>query len=168
MITTVNRIRDTLRTLLPESEILQHQDQFQSGRPDTTVTYNGFTSWLEWKHLGPEQSIHSEHGLRKDQLDQLLKLERASLGRAWVIVFRKGRTFTDIYRPSALISVTDGKIDYVEPSVKEPLEAGSEFELMTRLYLTGVIRCSGHDFEAVAGLIWSTHREHAYYQHLRR
>lgn len=158
---------DVVRAALPACHVIHHQDRFQSGLPDTSISYNGPTSWLEWKHLGLNEKLHGN--LRKDQLDELLKLEQATLGRAWVVVFRKGGKFTDVYRPSALLSISRGLVEYVEPT-PEPTSnfAESMSEEVRRLHLTGVIRWSGHDHRGIAGLIWHTHHANTDHQHLRR
>jgi hypothetical protein len=134
--------------------VVNIQDRFVSGRPDTQITFNGPTSYVEFKHLGLNEKLHG--ALRKDQLEELIALERVSGGRAWVVVYRKGGKFLDVYRPSALRRVRNSQMETVEP---EPETAHSEMHL-TCLRSTGVIRLVGHDHHAVAALIRLTHESY--------
>lgn len=141
--------------LLPGSHVVNIQDRFVSGRPDTQVTYGGPTSFLESKHLGLSEKLHG--ALRKDQLEELIALERSSCGRAWVVVYRKGGKFTDVYRPSALRRIVNGQLDVWEP-LPEPLPTLCHTRyLLTQLRTHGVIRLAGHDHHAVAALIRLSH-----------
>ncbi len=81
-------------------------DRFTAGIPDTVFVWQVPTSWLEFKMLETNESIHDQ--LKPVQLVELLKLERTS-HRAWVVAFRKANAHrlvlpqTVIYRPSALL-----------------------------------------------------------------
>ncbi len=129
-----------------------------AGRPDSTFTWNGRTSWLEFKMLEGNEDLHARndkttHGLAKIQLVELLALERAG-APAWVIAYRKAtRTLPDlttIYRPSALITVAD--------RVTPPwLELSHHPNVLRDLKTFGVAAFAGFDHAAVVALVHQTH-----------
>ena len=145
--------RDAIEHRCVGAEVLHHQDRFSSGYPDTSVSWNGFTSWVEFKFLGLEESLHGP--LREDQLLQLIRLEKQSACRAWIVVFRKTRLEerTDIYRPTRLVS----------HGVKLELKASEKYSglgpsNLVALWDTGVVSLSGLQYDAVASLIKLTHQ----------
>lgn len=128
--------------------IFKHNDRGTKGMPDTSVNWNGHTSWLEYKMLTGHENVHNElHGL---QLIELIRLENAMF-RAWVVAYRNAtRTLEaclDIYRPTALLHGA-------QPIAKEP----SNYEnLLINLRDHGVARFPGFNHGAVAQLIKQTH-----------
>lgn len=126
----------------------KHADRFTAGIPDCTFTWAGATSWLEFKHLDPSESIHDQ--LDKIQLVELLKLQ-AACHRAWVIAFRRANRsvgpVTVIYAPSALWH------DQV-PSARE---RSTHEHVLRDLSAHGVALFDGHDYGAIVSLIHQTH-----------
>lgn len=120
------------------------------GKPDSSFTWNGPTSWLEFKHLDHGQSIHSEGALKKHQLVELVQLQRAS-GRAWVIAYRKPtrslEAHTTIYKPNALI----------RGAQPFPKEYSSHENVVRDLIRFGVAAFPGYDHQALVALIRITH-----------
>src|SRR5665213_935482 len=45
-----------LKENIPAACAVRHEDIFRSGVPDTSVTYGGFTNWLEVKYLRPRET----------------------------------------------------------------------------------------------------------------
>jgi hypothetical protein len=98
---------DHLAARLPSPvDVTKHADQFTSGIPDVTVACNGFTTWLECKMLKPGKSLDSELG--DDQLTYCRRLEGATRGRAWILVWdlRRGlaNARTVILAPSLIVA----------------------------------------------------------------
>lgn len=81
---------------LPRAVIIKHADNYTAGVPDMTLTLNGRTSWLEFKHVTKRGQIVSK-GIQ-NLTAQKLALE----GTCWYIVYE---------------SVVEGQFWYiVEPS----------------------------------------------------
>ena len=49
---------------LPNFVVLRHEDQFESGHPDFSVTGNHITSWFEIKYLRPSDSDIRSRGIQ--------------------------------------------------------------------------------------------------------
>lgn len=148
---------DLLMRSFPRNVYYKHNDK-SAGRPDSTFTWNGRTSWLEFKMLEGNEDLHARtptatHGLAKIQLTELLKLERSG-APSWVIAYRKAtRTIPDhltIYRPSALITIADR----VTPTWRE---MSLRDNALRDLNLCGVAAFPGFDHAAVVALIHQTH-----------
>lgn len=148
---------DAVRSTCPRVKIYNHQDRFANGMPDTSMTWNDRTSWLEFKLLEAGEDLHQE--LSKDQLMELLDLERACK-RAWVVAYRKPNrrapACLDIFRPSRLTTMVGTERRVVQPVPDEQFEGigPGNFSL---LWDKGVIRLAGHNHAAVAALIKQTH-----------
>lgn len=129
-------------------------DKFTGGIPDSVFTWSGFTWWLEFKILDPNESIHDQ--LDKQQLIELIHLER-ECGRAWVIAFRRANTRklvlprTIIYRPSALWDKAVPRA--VDVCVTAEGRARARAEVLFDLRERGVAEFSGFDYKAVSELI---------------
>ena len=80
------------------------------------------------------------------QLVELIKLQRASGGRAWVVAFRRKNPQTILYAPSALY----GKQTPVS------LEASRPENFLQDARSCGVAWCGGYDYAAIAGVIVQT------------
>ena len=123
-------------------------DAFTKGIPDSVLNWNERTSWLEFKLLGPNESIHDQ--LDKHQLVELIKLERTS-HRAWVVAFRKANVAkrilpqTIIYRPRKLW----------HEQVPQPVE--SVMPVLRQLLEYGVAQGPGFNHQMVWELIHDTH-----------
>ena len=145
------KARDAIRKDCPKAVVWKHADRFTAGIPDSSVTWNGADSWLEFKLLGPNESIHDQ--LKTVQLVELVRVERQT-GRAWVVAYRKGSRngleapSVTFWRPTALL---DGK----EP-IAQTYASGYDF--LERLQEYGVATWEGHDHAAVALLIRLTHK----------
>lgn len=167
--TLTGKARDAVRVRCPGVKYYKHNDRGTEGMPDSTFTWAGCTSWVEFKHLDPSEPLHarprSTSGLKKLQLMELLALERASGGRAWVVAYRKGKRGqgerVEIYRPSALYRVTSGAPQLVEPALTfgEHLSDGaiSVIDLEQRLERNGCVAYAGYNHLALAELIRRTH-----------
>lgn len=142
------------------AHIYKHNDRSTEGMPDASVTWNGYTSWLEYKHLEPSEDIHSRKGgtggLKRLQLMELLALERASGGRAWVVAYRKGKRGQaerlEIYRPSALLSRVP-VVCLITPALHFTSHGG----MLEALRGAGCAAFETYDHHAVSFLIRSTH-----------
>lgn len=123
-------------------------DRFTAGIPDSVFTWEQATSWLEFKLLNPNESIHDQ--LDKKQLIELLKLQVASQ-RAWVIAYRRPRRLspavTEIYMPSALWHEQVPSTPYISKPA----------DVLVGLRTIGVSCFEGHCHEAVYELIRQTH-----------
>lgn len=143
------RTVDKLLRACPRAVYYKIADRFTAGIPDSIFTWNGFTSWFEFKLLDPNESIHKQ--LDQVQLVELLKLQSAC-HRAWVIAFRKHSIRADaqtlIYAPSALWH------DAV------PIATGDSMRVnLTRdLLAHGVAQFKGFDYDAVVTLVHATHQ----------
>jgi hypothetical protein len=140
---------DHLLKVCPRAKIFKHCDKFTAGIPDSSLTWRGFTTWLEFKFLEPNATIHDE--LDPIQLVELVRLE--GQGLAWVVAFRKGNAKklvlprTHIYRPSALLH---GAIPYAH-------ELGKYHSVLKDLCRYGVVDFEGFDYAAIAHLIHQSH-----------
>jgi hypothetical protein len=124
-------------------------DKFTAGIPDSVLAWNEYTSWLEFKLLDPNESIHDQ--LDKIQLVELVKLQRTT-GRAWVIAYRRANPKklilpqTIIYSPRALWG---GAVPTPKPRIVPTLR-----EHLTQV---GVVQQEGHAHSMVYNLIVETH-----------
>lgn len=137
---------------LPEWEVIKHADKFTSGIPDMSVSGNGRTSWLELKLL--KRGELAVNAVEPAQRITCCRLERATGGRCWVIVYRASRweDSTTIYRPSQL--------NVPEPPESLPHVQQSStmiFETTRRLWHEGVIRWAGHRHDLVRAMVQHTH-----------
>lgn len=142
------RAMDYVQLACPGGVYYKHADRFTSGIPDSTFTWNGPTSWLEFKLLDPAESIHAQ--LDPQQLVELVKLQHAC-GRAWVIAFRRPRRgdagMTVLYEPTALLF----------KRVPVARERSSLENVLRDLRCHGVAEFEGHCFLALSYLIKATH-----------
>lgn len=123
-------------------------DRFTRGIPDSILTWNNVTSWLEFKLLDPHESVHAQ--LDPDQLVELVKLQRAC-HRAWVIAYRRGtksfKEMTMFYEPRALLQGA-------QPIARE---LTTHENVLRDLRTFGVATFEGHDHAALVALIHQTH-----------
>jgi hypothetical protein len=151
------RAADHLLATCKHAVYYKHADLFSSGYPDSTFTWSGYTSWLEFKLLGPNESVHAQ--LDEDQLVELVKLQKAC-GRAWVIAFRKpargwnhgARLLgegpkTVIYSPKALL----------HDQVPLAQELSNHNRVYRDLCVNGVAELEGYDYAGIRALIHITH-----------
>jgi len=143
-----------LLTACPHAVYYKHADKFTRGIPDSTLTWAGPTSWLEFKLLDPVESIHAQ--LDPVQLVELIKLEQ-QCQRAWVIAFRRPRRspMRDerlvIYRPTFLFG----------ERVPRALEYSSAETVLRDLRLHGVASFGEIDYDVVVRLVHETHKIHS-------
>lgn len=151
------KCHEMLRKKLTPMPLLWHiHDETTGGQPDTEVVWNGHTSKIEFKKLKEGESIHKKWEDGR-QLITLVQYERASSGRAWVVVYekRKGNPHGDrtiIYRPSKLLNQQEPTPFYVGLDTKDVA--------MDRLWNRGGIYVIGFvpGHELVARLIQETHK----------
>lgn len=74
-----------LRERLENSAIFRHEDKFTAGIPDISVTHNGFTLWMEVKHVTPKKPFKSS-GLQKHTARQLEKY-----GKCVFVIFEESK-----------------------------------------------------------------------------
>lgn len=149
------KARDAIRSYCHRAYVYKTNDRMTSGIPDTIVTWRGYTSWLEFKHLDCGANIHTE--LDALQCVELNKLEE-QCGRAWVVAYRKANPrklllpCTVFYRPSALTMKR-------QPNVESVLELDEAVTVMhEHLQTRGVVAVAGYNHQAVAALLWQTHK----------
>lgn len=117
-----------LKTRLPNYEVTKIADRATIGRPDSCVTGNGRTTWLEIKLLRKGDSI--EKCSKPIQLHTMKRLQVLSGGRAWYVVY-----------------------DLRDPKAKRLLI----FQPIELLNERPDIWCEGFDHGVVADLIQETH-----------
>jgi len=115
---------------LPRAVIYRVADRFTGGRPDLEVAWGGTTSYLEFKYLIKDETVHDKWEDAR-QLVTCVRLEQQT-GRCWVVAYRKAYRErpdeTIIYRPTKLLN-------------RQIPEGGD------------VIRFTGFDHRAIAGII---------------
>lgn len=101
------KLKELVEEVLPGFEIISHVDT-KSGLPDWSVTGNGMTSWLEFKHATP---AFSSRGV---QVVVCRKLARAGRCR-YVIFWQSGDVKrTLIVHPGAVKFGYNGSVDAIE------------------------------------------------------
>jgi hypothetical protein len=145
------KARDAIRAGCVGAVVYKINDRQTKDIPDSVVTWNDATSWLEFKMLSGDADIHTELG--KGQLVQLIKLEQQSQ-RAWVVAYRKAtRVQPDritIYRPTRLW-----------PKIMPHARENSTLENILRdLRTFGVAQVEGFNHGAIVALL---HQSHANY-----
>lgn len=153
---------DYVSRTCPRCVIYKIADRFTSGIPDTVFNWNHTTSWLEFKLLDPNESIHDQ--LDKLQLVELVKLENTGC-LAWVIAFRRANVkklvppMTVIYRP---ITLLHGQVPVAarwsereqNPSISLEMRHAN---VLQSLRVFGVAQFDGFDYAAISALIHQTH-----------
>ena len=93
-----HRFKEALKDRLGfDGFIIKHSDKFTAGIPDTTITYNGRTLWLEFKKRPDDFTgsfsdlLKASNRKSKIQMFNLWRLDRTSQGRAFYIVFEPDR-----------------------------------------------------------------------------
>lgn len=74
-----SKLTKALRESLNNAVIFRHEDQFTSGVPDISITWKGYTTWLEVKLAKP--AIRGK-GVQKHTMQML-----AENGRCWYVVY---------------------------------------------------------------------------------
>jgi len=150
----VTKCFDTLRARLPAPlDIHKVNERSTSGEPDVRLTWNARTSFLEFKHLEPREPV--THALEPLQLARLIKLQKCSGRRAWVVAYRKGKnreqTRTEIYLPSALHE--SPMLPSLSPFIG-PTLSGRDIE---KFDSWGGLWREGYDHDFVAQLVYLRH-----------
>jgi len=94
-----------LKDNLKDAIIFRHEDQYTAGIPDISLTDNGFTLWIEVKHVTPKKPFKSS-GLQKHTAKQLEKQ-----GKCIFIIFeesKEGHQFTFIVQPKFIDQYVEG------------------------------------------------------------
>jgi hypothetical protein len=142
------KARDAIRKDCARAKVYKHNDRQTKGMPDTSVTWAGATSWLEFKMLHGDEDVHNE--LDPLQLVECVRLEQ-QCARAWVVAYRKATKtqgeYLTIYRPTALLHS-------VMPVAKE---WSTHDTVLRDLRTFGVAKFQGFDHAAVVSLIKATH-----------
>lgn len=132
-------------------------DKFTAGIPDSVLNWNHVVSWLEFKLLDPNESIHDQ--LKAQQLVELVKLENAGMN-AWVVAFRRANVKklvlpqTVFYRPTALLR---GAVPVISEPMRERMGPATYTNVLRDLRTFGVAQFPGHDYQALSSLIHQTH-----------
>ena len=98
--TLVSDLVPTLREELLGAVVFNHADLMTSGIPDVSVTWNGWTSWLEVKYANPNFEVT---GIQKLTMGRL-----AAQGLAWFIVYEQKPHRTLIVHPQYIIAGRKG------------------------------------------------------------
>ncbi len=77
--TLVTGLTQTLRKELFGAVVFNHADLVTAGIPDVSVTWNGWTTWLEVKYANPSFEVTGIQNLTMRRL--------ASQGLAWFIIY---------------------------------------------------------------------------------
>jgi hypothetical protein len=130
---------------LPFAIVTKHNDASTVAIPDTSVAYNGYTSWLEFKRLKNNETVHDQ--LDPRQLIFAVGLETATHGRCWIIAFRKTKWSDEtlVYRPSKL---RHGNVPTPISKFEDP---------MVRLARDGVVALDGIAYDFIVQLVRRTH-----------
>lgn len=86
-----------LKAELENAVIFRHEDMFQAGIPDISVTWHRCTTWLEVKYARPYA--------RGKNLQLMRALQLETEGRCWYVIYAEypdGEKQTRIVRPSEL------------------------------------------------------------------
>lgn len=149
------QLQSVLTHRLPGCNLWKICDQQTGGQPDLEVNWDGATTKLEFKFLGPHEDLHKKWEDGR-QLQTCVKYERTT-GRCWVVAFvrankKRGdlvQPKTRIYRPTALMF---GQLPELYPALPH---WGS---LAAILWNRGVIEVPGFNHDAIVELIKQTHR----------
>jgi len=146
--------RELHRVLTGPVEITKHSDRFTSDIPDSSIGWNGNTTWVEFKRLQPAGTIWDE--IRIGQVIKLIALER-SCRHAWAVAYRlqnsKHAAETLIYRPSALLNATGQELT-PQPHLVHP---DHFIDISNTLRVHGVCAFKGHNHRALCSLLEETH-----------
>ena len=77
--TLVSALIEILERELLGAVVFNHADRMTAGIPDVSVTWNGWTSWLEAKYANPSFEVK---GIQKLMMGRL-----AAQGLAWFIIY---------------------------------------------------------------------------------
>lgn len=138
-------VRECLR-----AKVYKHCDRMTAGIPDTTVTWRGYTSWLEFKMLEARENVHDQ--LDTIQLVELVRLEQ-QCGRAWVIAYRKAHV-TKLVTPRTLIYRPTKLLAKFLPIPERFSKLDSIYEDLQHF---GVAELDGFNHHALTALIHRTH-----------
>lgn len=139
---------------LPKAVIFDHNDRSTAGIPDLSITWGGYTTWLELKHLKGEEHILGDRSnqLSDLQLATLIRLETMS-ARAWAIAYRSGkhRKTVEVYRPTSLRRYGQNirPNGNVYPGILPPI--------VVELFSHGAIQLEGFAHASIVQLIEHTH-----------
>jgi hypothetical protein len=131
----VNRFMTHLKTV-PHAVAIKHSDAFVAGIPDVSFTFRGMSLWIEVKHANPRLED------RLVQRETIARMDRASGGKVWYLVYREDPQQTVAVRPGDL------------PRFMEWLRRGRGVSVNDALRLdppTCVLIADGHDHRAAAG-----------------
>jgi hypothetical protein len=132
--------------LAPLPVVLKHANAAASGLPDRSISWNGNTTWIEFKVLRKNETIHDVIKNAR-QLITCCQLERATR-RCWFVVYTHD-DHTLFYRPS--------KLTHEQLPVPELTDGTLNRDAKDRLWHRGVLRFKGHAHHEVAHLIIETH-----------
>jgi hypothetical protein len=147
----VDACQDTLGKKLPGVFLYKIADRFTAGVPDLEVNWNFATTKIEFKYLKPGEVVDEK--FEPGQLPTCIKYEKAT-GRCWIVAYQQQHRrepknpITLIYRPTYLM----------KPDSPRVLIETSRTMDSSCLWSRGVLRFEGFDHEAVAQLIYETHR----------
>lgn len=158
------KAHEALKVGCPRVKIYKLNDRATSGLPDSVLAWDGYTTWLEFKHLDAREDLHATptgtRGLKKLQLMELIALEQQNGGRAWVVNYRKAgkdgqHARLEVYRPSALVQLAEGG---VVVRVTPRAERWSTRDSILRdLHEAGVAWFDGYQHAALVTLVQLTH-----------
>lgn len=94
------KVMTTAQKALRGSEVIKHSDRFTAGVPDISISWIGFTNWIEDKVIRGKQTLRSVIG--PDQILQCTRLATATDGRCWIVVFDEALQRTTIWLPRML------------------------------------------------------------------
>lgn len=94
--TLKTHLATALRAGLQNAVVFRHEDMFQAGIPDISVTWHRCTTWLEVKYAHPR--------IGGKKLQQMRAMQLETEGRCWYVVYveKRGVKLTQIVRPSEI------------------------------------------------------------------
>lgn len=137
-------------------KITKHSDRFTKDIPDSSFMWNGHTTWVEFKRLGPTESIHDQ--IRVGQILDLIDRERAAPGHALALAYRVGNSrhpnTTELYYPPALLGPAGQLLVPLQP---EPPRRDLTIDIYETMRAVGVVVFEGHTHYALVNFLKQNH-----------
>jgi len=92
--TLKSKLVKTLKETLPGAVVFRHEDKITAGIPDISVTWAGYTTWLEVKHANPR--------VRSREIQFIIVKDLAAAGSCFYVVYARdarGRYETQLVHP---------------------------------------------------------------------
>ena len=140
------------------AKVLKHCDKATSAIPDVSMSWAGFTAWIEMKYLRKRDTLKKIVDM--DQLIMCNELATTTDGRCWIVVYEEDPRQMTIWTPQVLfnhlypqLSVSGPwKAYHREPVVSE-WSPERPIGLAASVKACGAIRIPGWSYDVVAHLV---------------